>query len=182
VWSFPNPGRLFGSELTNLSGSYGVRKCPDARLTGNDVRPMDSADREDRYQDHTCGETHESEPVSPTSAGLRLPLERSGYLGGRGEMPSGHFQSGAHRIGIGAEGAECPIELDANPSDRSVHDAGDLAVGNAIQVAEHQHCALQFRQLVIARDDGAKLFRYALQALSGHGILRLVRCQESPSR
>jgi hypothetical protein len=135
----------------------------------------------DRHQNGCKRSDHDSDqpdPPSPARPNPGTPLEGSRYFGWCRRMPAGDVQRGPHSVRIRTDAAESAIKLLADPGNRSIHNAGDLGIRDALEVAEHQHGTLDFGQLVVGDDDGTELFGHSLHPISNGGVLDLRRLQE----
>jgi hypothetical protein len=93
-------------------------------------------------------------------------------------MPAGDVHRGPHRVRITTGSGESAIQLGTYPSGRPVDNSGDLCVGNAFEVTEHQQCTLESRQLIVCNNDRTELLRHSLHPASDSEIGRVPRLQE----
>jgi hypothetical protein len=81
-------------------------------------------------------------------------------------MPGDHVQRGPNRVRVTTGGGESAIQLGAYPGGRPVDNSGDLGVGNAFQVTEHQQGTLEPRQLIVCNNDRTELLGHSLHPAS----------------
>jgi hypothetical protein len=106
---------------------------------------MNSTDRQQHPRHRSDRHSDQPDPASLSGPRLGVPLESPGDVGGDRRMPAGDVQCGPHRVRVPADRSESAIEFKVNPCRRPVNDSSDLCVGDAFEVAEHQHCSLQLR-------------------------------------
>ena len=152
---------------------------PDSRLARFHVRPVHSTGRQQDGCERSDSDTGKPDPSSPARPCPGVPLEGSGYFGGSWRMPACDVQRRSYRVGVAAEGVESSIDVVAHPGSRAVHNSSDLCVRDALEVAEHQHRTLEFRQLVEGADDGAKFLGHAFHPALDSRTWRLPGLQES---
>jgi hypothetical protein len=155
-----------------------VGERPDACGARFEVGPVYSADGHEQSCERSHRDSDQPDPASPTRPCPRLPLKGSGYCGSSGLMPAGDVQRGPNRIRITTGSGESAIELGAYPGGRPVDNSGDLCVGNALEVTEHQQGALESRQLIVGSNDGTELSGNALHSASDGQIGRVPWSQE----
>jgi hypothetical protein len=85
-------------------------------------------------------------------------------------MPAGDVQRSPHRVGITTGGGESAIKFGTYPSGRPVDNPGDLCVGNAFEITEHQQGTLESRQLIVCNNDRAELLGHSLHPASDSKI------------
>jgi hypothetical protein len=93
-------------------------------------------------------------------------------------MPTGDVQRGPQGVGITTSGGESAVQLGAYPGGGPVDNSGDLCVGNALEVSEHQQGALESRELIVCNNDRTKLSGYSLHPASDSKMGRMPRLQE----
>ena len=123
-------------------------------------------------------DSDQSDPASPARTVLACRSKARDTSAGVGGCQACDVQGGPHGVGVAAEGGESPIKFVAHPDWRPVHNASDLCVRDALEVTEHQHGTLEFRQLVVRGDDSTKLFGHPFHTVSDSRIWRLPSLQE----
>jgi hypothetical protein len=97
-------------------------------------------------------------------------------------MQAGDVQCGPHRVRITTGGGESAIQLGTNSSGRPVDNSGDLCVGNAFEVTEHQQGTLESRQLIVCNNDRTEFLGHSLYPASDSDLGRVSRLQEGSHR
>jgi hypothetical protein len=178
------PFALYGSapDRPAWESANRVGERPGSRLARLHVRPMHSADGHQYGCERSDSDADQPDPASSEPSRSGIPLEGQGHYGGRRLMPARDIQRGPHRVRITADGGQSAIEFLSYPGRRPVDNSGDLCVGNAFEVTEHQQGALESRELIVCNNDRTELFGHSLHPASDSRIGRVPWLQEGSHR